>query len=450
MTNEEKKAILDNIESISAESLFAYIHPEEEISLEEMKGTGKLEAAKRKKIEELKRNLAENDEKAWNKAKSEATIESYNEYLRLYPNGKYRTTAHELFKVLQQAKDNVGKIKNEILTKIKINPNDQLTPKIVNDHLSSGLFTTTDLKSAGIPDDIIDVLPFHNIVDLKLGEIPKSIPTGFTEVYFWGIQGSGKTCALAAILSHAHETGVLETKSGEGFHYMNQLKNIFRNNIGFLPPATSTEVTQCLPFELKDEKGKKHPIALIELSGEIFQCYYYKTANLPLPGTSHEVTFKTVTDYLNGPNRKLHFFVFDLSKDPRKKDEYGLCQDDYLNAAQIYFKEKNIFKNSTDAIYIVATKSDLLPGDETMRASQAESYLKKHFSSFVEVLKEVCSSFKINDNNELRVIPFSLGKVYFNYICKFNNVSSSDIIQILKEKTGKSTNSNKVWQFFNK
>lgn len=35
--------------------------------------------------------------------------------------------------------------------------------------------------------------------------LPDSIPDEFTEVYFWGIPASGKTCALGGILSAAKE-----------------------------------------------------------------------------------------------------------------------------------------------------------------------------------------------------------------------------------------------------
>ena len=450
MTEEAKRAVLDNIENISAEDLYVkYIKPGY-ISLSAMKETGKLDFSKRKKIEELVAQEGVQEEQAWSEAQKKATTEAYADYLRNYPNGKYKIVAESVIAAFRQNEMNENKNKKDLLEKLRRNPNGGFTPRIVNDHLNKGTINITDLREAGIPQEVIDSLSVFKEPRLTLGEIPPGIPSGFTEVYFWGIPGSGKTCALSGILGYANESGVLDTASGPGFHYMTQLKNIFRSQIGFLPAATSTEATQCLPFELKDDNGKKHPIALIELSGEIFRCYYYLLAGMSFPDADHIKTFENVTRYLNGPNRKIHFFVFDLSKDPRKKDDHGLCQDDYLNAAQTYFKQNNIFKNYTDAIYIIATKSDLLDPRHDKRIEKAATHLKENYPSFVDVLKDACKRYKINDNNHLRVLPFSLGDVYFNYICKFNSLSSSEIITILKNKTGVLQGKSILNEFFNR
>jgi hypothetical protein len=448
MTEEEKITVLENLRSISAEDLYKkYIKPGH-ILLSKMQDTGDLSYEKRQEIIEMMARDKAREDNDWANIQSHSTLEGCRSFLYNYPNSERKKAVEDILDKLKQQEFAEIKNKKLLLDRLRSNPNGDFHPKIINDLLNKGTLNISDLIEVGIPQDVIDVLPGFREPGLTLGDIPDAIPEGYTEVYFWGIPGSGKTCALSGILGYAREAGVLDTASGPGFHYMTQLKNIFRSRIGFLPAATSTEATQCLPFELRDGRGKKHPIALVELSGEIFRCYYYKLAGLPFPDEDHVRTFNTVTSYLNSKNKKIHFFVFDVSKVHLKNDRHGLAQDDYLNAAQTYFKQYNIFKNYTDAIYLIATKSDILGKEK--REEKASEHLKNNYPDFIEVLKDACKKYKINDNSNLRVLPFSLGDVYFNSICRFNNASSAEIINILKTKTGVARGNSRLGDFFNR
>jgi len=449
MTDHQKKAILDNIAIIPAEELFASYILTGDITLSDMMHTGNLEASKRRKIEELITKENAREEEAWTHAKTSASIDAYNDFLREFPHGNHSLMAEALRDNLIQVKENSLNNKKHILDKIKYNSNDEFTPKVIKDLIDSKEIALSDLKEIGIPEMVLDKLMNFREPVLTLGIAPESIPDGYTEVYFWGSPGSGKTCALSGILSYMHNDGIFSTDGGSGYHYMNQLTNIFSKEIGALPAATTTEVTQYLPFKLTDDKKEKHPIALIELSGEIFECYYYMAAGLPLPSTKHVKTFETLTNYLAGPNKKVHFFVIDLSKDPHAQDEKGMCLYNYLDAAQKYFKNTDIFRKSTDALYIIATKSDLLNCHENQRLDEAAQFLKNHYAAFVNVLKDACATYKINDNNELKVIPFSLGNVYFNKICQFNSKTSRQVVQILQQKTAKEIKRSGLGKFLN-
>ncbi|OQP39815.1 hypothetical protein A4H97_16470 [Niastella yeongjuensis] len=458
MSESEKRNVMDNIENISAEDLyFKYIKPGH-IPFSKIKDTGRLEASKRRKIEDLIAQDEAREEECWVETLKQSTIEAYEKYILAYPTGKHIQLAEFGIETLKQKEANENKFKKDLLDKLKANLNGDFTPKIISEYLTQEKITKTDLINLGVPLDVIESLAFFKEPTLELGEIPEFIPEGFTEVYFWGIPGSGKTCALSGILSHADKSAAFGIGSGPGYHYMTHLKNIFNTNIGFLPAATVTELTQCLPFELTDDHGKKHPIALIELSGEIFTCYYNEMANRKFTSDKHRKTFTTVTNFLNSKNRKIHFFVFDFGKNPKEKDDNGLCQDDYLTAAQKYFKDNDIFKELTDAIYVVVTKIDLLEkkGDVALdpaqlykvRLNKAKDYLNTNYPSFVNRLKDVCRDYRINDNSDLSVLPFSLGEVYFNKICRFNNTSSAEIVSILKNKTGILRGKSKLWDFF--
>jgi hypothetical protein len=340
--------------------------------------------------------------------------------------------------------------RNRILDAIKKNPN-AYPPGIIRPYLNDGSLSSSSLLDIGIPDAIIDRLYKNDIPPTwELGQTPKSIPDGYTEVYFWGIRGSGKTTALSAVLSTANKMGYLEIAQGPGYDYMLKLQNLFNNSIATLPAGTNTDVTQYLPFTLKKPKEKYYrSVSLIELSGEIFQCFLYKNANKNLPTEQHEETFNSLLRFLKGNNRKLHFFFIDYDRS-NSVDQDGYTQANYLNAAATFFNnpQYNIFSKSTDAIYIVITKSDLMPGDNKYRQQQLSQYLNKdNFTAFVNSLKAKCINHSIN-NGRLLGTPFSLGKVYFTEICEFDDLTSQNIIDILMRRIPQSKTS--ILDIFNK
>ena len=61
-----------------------------------------------------------------------------------------------------------------------------------------------------------------------------------------------------------------------------------------------------------------------------------------------------------------------------KMDIDGFTQSDYLDAASVYFKNNEIFDRTTDAIYLVMTKSDLMPDvkDYHERVEYSKMHLK--------------------------------------------------------------------------
>jgi hypothetical protein len=335
--------------------------------------------------------------------------------------------------------------KNEILKQL-VNNTNNFSPNIITNLLQDGILTIQDLLNIGIPEEILTVLPDFKTPDFNLDRIPNMIPDGLTEIYFWGIPGSGKTCALSAILHYGSKKGLLEIMPGGVYKYMVQLKNIFRGPIGYLPSSTNTEISQFLPFNLRDDRARNHPIAFIELSGEILHCFFNTYINSPISSIL-ENSFNSINNYLKGPNRKLHFFIIDISKDPTEFDANGISQYDYLNATGRYLEKKGIFNKTTDAIYIIATKSDLLLYDDFQRGDKVVEFLKNHYAGFVNLLKEICRKYRINDD-KLNVLPFSIGQVYFNSICKFNSKSSENIIRILQNDTA-IYRKNSILDFFN-
>lgn len=433
MTQDEKTAILANISNISAINLAKCIL-DNDLTLDEIMDTGELGSDKRLEVIAIIKADEESRERKerldWTVVSSSKNISGIEKYINDYPNGSY---SQEAVQLLEEIK-NGHQEKNALLEKIRINEPPGYTPDVIYGFIQSGKITKEDLIDLGIPKVIIDNLDKES-QDLEVGTSPEEIENGYTEVYFWGLPGSGKTCALSAILSMGVIDGDIDPQQGEGLHYMNQLSNVFlKRTFGVLPGPTKIEETQYLPFDLTDNNKVKHPIALIELSGEIFKAFNKKSSNIPLSNVL-ESTYDKTKSYLNGPNKKIHFFIIDISKDPTKPDRDGITQQQYLHAMAKFLDNEKVFRNTTDGVFIVTTKSDVLSEDPSLRKDLAIKHLNNNYKSFSNSLKSILKNNKLPES--LNVIPFTLGEVYFNTLCCFDNSSSNEIIELLKKKTSK-------------
>lgn len=477
----DRDDIFNNMDNFSAEQFFDFIN-KKIVTLDELIATLELDHSIRNAIEALINKHEQEEDNAWKNAQLQNTINSYNEYLDKYPNGKFIFEAENILSQLEEdnvwdnaqmqntiksyndylnkypngkytleAKDKISQLEvdaNEI-EEVLNNPG-AFPADTIRNYLSEGLLTTDLLIQKGIPKEVIDLLIKNDKgKSLKLGDTPPSIPDGFTEVYFWGIRGSGKTTALAAVLSTANNKGILEISQSKGYGYMLQLQDVFDENTTFLPGPTPIEKTQYLPFTLKEKNEKNaRSVSLIELSGEIFQCFLKKNTGDKLTDQQKE-TFNTLINYLKGDNRKMHFFFVDYNKG-NKKDLDGYSQAQYLKGAATFFDnpEYNIFGKSTDAVYLVVTKSDLMPKENKSKKVQISEYLNSSdYITLVNSLRNKCKTHHINGERILGT-PFSLGKVYFEEICLFNPETAENIIDILKRRIP--TNEKSILDVFNK
>lgn len=438
-----KNAILSNIDSVLGSDKgvndVAHAVLEKEITEDELKATGKYSDVYKQKIDDRVNELIriKKEDDAWEIAKKNGTQLSYQTYINSYPKGKYVDEANAFISLILNA--NSAATKARILEDLAQNIN---------------MYSISELKQAGVslddiknvagihvPEEILDILEKDSI-NLQIGGMPQNLAKGRTEVYFWGTPGSGKTCALAAILSAIKMSGFYTDVRCNGALYMDQLANIFRSYRGAatLPLPTPVEVTQELAFDLQDENHRVHPITLIELSGEIFRCLYYVQRNIPVPEVYAPAFRKTLEFLQSNENPKLHFFVIDVNNDT--VDDMGLCQDNYLQAATAYFKANKILNSRTAGIYILVTKSDKLSDDLDERKKKVIQKLKCEgtcYFSFCNALRDIAYRCKLipKKDSPLPVVPFSIGNVYFKEKCKFDKEASVQVMRILQDNTAK-------------
>ena len=395
----------------------------------------------RLKIEKKK---LEEEENEYNNA---ITLPHLIEFLSNFPQSKYCDEVH--LKI--QKKENEEREKQrEKFEEIKRNINDY-KPDEVKSELGEGFLR-----------DLCDQLEIdYNVVanydepELAFGEIPKKkedVPLGFTDVFFWGIPSSGKTCALSVILRTMKDKYTMTSPSIAtkfGGSYRDSLVSIFSNNTGYLPAATAKDRTQYMPLLLKKRGDDNYrQISFFELSGEVFKYFYELEYGVKVleEGDRDRVlrSFDTLNLLLNSDNQKIHFFFIDYKQETKgSKSRAGRTQEDYLSAAASYFRDKNdIFKKKTDAVYIVVTKADEIEGEN--KTEIAKDFLETKFGGFMDSIKVLCKKDSVNFGVKI----FSIGDVYFKGICKINYYYAENIIEDLLKKV-KSPNVGRFSRFFN-
>lgn len=330
---------------------------------------------------------------------------------------------------------------NDLLNAVAVDHN-FLHSRTVSDLINEGYVELDTLVNAGIDRRFIWAIADGTVTK----QFPEVRPIDrinkvSTEVYFWGIPSSGKSCALGAIMSVANSGTVAQVmdmdNDCQGYGYMTRLAGLFRTDgsVGTLPGSTSIYTTYEMGFDLYDAKGKAHPITCVDLAGELVRCMYKNDAGEDL--TNDEVqALDTVTKLLcdnRSRNRKMHFFVLEYGGEERVYE--GLRQADYLNGALQYIRRTNIFRKDTDAIFIIVTKVDKTGKVGKALVEELRAYIDENYRGFYNGLQRICEENEIN-GGVIERIPFSLGDVCFQNYCLFNPRPAAKVVEIMLNRTG--------------
>ena len=436
---------------------------------------GKYRDEARKKIEELAlKEVHAEEEKDWQEALKIGTIEALKKYRNKYPNAIYREEAIKMMETIHkrelyaenaidQLKADINRIyskgekkilnpvdaiMNVITNQIKLTGDNKaildlirqdkniVEADVINQLLSQGILSRVDLQEIGVDRDFVRYLDNFspNKVGYAASEHPTTITNVLTEVYFWGIPRSGKTCAIGAILSAAKnevaENLEMHTDS-KAYGFMHTLAEKFAPNssqVCTLPSSTPVGTIHEMKFTLRDKKKLLHPIALLDLGGELFTCMFQINAKKEL-NYEQETTLHQVTNLLkNSQNRKMHFFVIEYGAEDKLYEDY--TQRVYLEAATGYIKDHQVFDKSTDSIYILITKTDKISKDAGDKIAHLKLYIEKYFYGFHKNLKSICEDFDIN-NRKVEIIPFTMGEVCFRDFCRFDSTSARDVSNLI-------------------
>lgn len=491
----DKETIFDNVTEYSSEELAQFIM-DGLFSIDELcdynNTCGLVTPKMRKEIQDIIDSTPhlDPDDEAWAEAQRIRTLAIVESYLYKYPMGKHRAEAIQLKKELQSVPGVGGGPGGRggiriLVNKIKEIPtfkNREYEGKIVDDVDATILgvielfvktrgFVTAEELLAELHKDInlLDAWVIRNLYErsilnyddlLRLGVdeafidklFSNNAPAKFekpepidminmksTEVYFWGIPSSGKSCALGAILSAASSGEVAKSMhpdvNCQGYGYMTRLSCLFRKKqTSVLPPGTPTCSTYEMAFNLVDEGEKVHPITCIDLAGELVRCMFKQNAGEPLSDDEEEA-LNTITRLLHDnrtTNRKIHFFVLEYGAENREYE--GLPQSVYLDAALNYIRSYRVFEKDTDAIYLLMTKVDKTGLKGEKLREELGRYISENYRGFYGALQTICRVNEINDG-VVDIIPFSVGTVCFQDFCKFNPAAANNVVRKLLNRS---------------
>lgn len=368
--------------------------------------------------------------------------EGYKEYLNQYPNGRYASEAKIRISNVSQ--------KDKFLNTLRLNKNENDISAIQR-AVRENKIQWSDVEDIFGETITGMIKKYEDTPGLPNSEIPTQLCGKGTEVYFWGIRGSGKTCALGTILSYINKKGLYSQEDCKGAKYRDALKRLFKqsdDSLCILPPATDEEQIHEMalslrnPDKVKNPKNLKTPFTFIDLPGELIHRAYELQGKTKVEvedllikdntsGANHFKNFNTLLTYLKNQKRpKIHFFIFEYGSHEKTIEINGSEVEipDCLHALMSLLIKLKVFKKSTVGIYLLMTKADRLLCEKEDRPEKAEEYFNEHFSSFKNELEEICSDSFIGD---FCGITFSIGDVYAQQICKFDGADTEKLLQKL-------------------
>ena len=343
-------------------------------------------------------------------------------------------SAEDVSKIIQVLLENKTITIGMLLELIRQDHN-LLSSAACNDIISRGILNRNDLSKCGIDNGFINkMLTNARSQNFEPARPLQTIAEPCTEVYFWGIPFSGKTCALGAILSAAKNglaaRSMIPDNSCQGFGYMNRLSTIFSpGRICRLPGGTPVTSTYEMRFDLEDQEHKIHHVACIDLAGELFTCMFMKDAGEQMREDQKQAleTLHNILLENRSNNRKIHFFVIEYGAEKRIYN--GLPQAEYLNSAAAHLNSIGLFDSNTDTIYVLISKVDNASYEGSLEEHLLK-YMTKNYLGFYNNLLLICKEHGIN-KGRVKIVPFSIGNVCFKDYCQFDATSATKMVDLL-------------------
>lgn len=386
------------------------------------------------KANELMQQLADAEQARidWIDVKQENSILGYVNFLAKHPYCEYR----------EEAESRVQNMKGDLLTDMKRFPF-KYDRKTMYEYISTNALTIEDLvdKSGTLTDRAYSHIKKYPRLQDEQRQLPVSrlenphSEEGNTDVYFFGVSGSGKTCVLSGLMSLTGQLGFrFDPKGpGGGGNYAMELRNYARTSM--LPPATDQNYIQVIDGQINDEDGNLHKISLIEMAGE-------KTAEFAAieNPTSLDDLGAGASGLLSNDNNKVLFFVIDPTNE--KNVELGLgsalwvMQSDVLSCVSSLLAKNKALMKKVVAIHVILTKSDTL-GDFVDPNVIQNVLNEQGYQAVLADIKSLCETYDINKQTGFHVglYPFCVGRFMPGDVYTFDETDSLKILRVIQKNT---------------
>lgn len=306
-----------------------------------------------------------------------------------------------------------------------------------------------------------------------------------TDVYFFGVPGSGKTTVLAGLFNVDRCDNLRLKLPAHGDHIGYNYASILQNYLSqyLFPQRTKTKfvLTQQLPTEpsfdsnpfaegvdyqnMNNEVGSEigdkfiqivdgvlvednpdgvpveHHLSLIEMPGE--RTLDFAAADIRDPETMDQLLGNGTKQLFMNNNRKVFFFVIDPN--PFKKYDVPLngivtpmTQRQALAALVDFLGRVPGLLQKVDAMHIILTKSDMLRNPGSIDCIK-EDVINRGYEGVVDSINELCKPSRGNVNaqcdHRAHLFTFSLGKVYPGHMIRYNKEDSAKILKVIAANT---------------
>lgn len=363
------------------------------------------------------------------------------------------------------------------------------------------LFSVGDLQNANVATyEILNHINTHPTDNDDRNQLENSLlpednfksATNNTDVYFFGVPGSGKSTVLAGLFKLGISGNLRLSLPAHGDHigytYASILQNYLEKNV--FPQATKTrfvlrqdlvpvddevsnpfnnsddtdginaevqsdedligtEVSdkfiQIIDGVLQENPGKEneedHRISIIEMPGE--RTLDFAASNIRNQEEMDKLLGTGARELFMNENRKLFFFVIDPK--PQKSYKVNLngvecpmTQAQALEAVVEFIGSVPGLLEKIDSMHIILSKSDLLSNPNSVDVIQRD-VIDRGYEGLVQDIKGLCNPARSNINVQCGHSPhlftFSLGKVYPGHMIKYDKTDAEKILRVIAANT---------------
>lgn len=344
------------------------------------------------------------------------------------------------------AGERIRELKAEALAGLRENP----APVSVVDFrnmLNCRYFTKEELLEASGMDEEMLQSNVHNYENqlASLPPLPNSESTygsgigesGLTDVVFFGIQSSGKTCVLSGLLRHDNLWFDERRYSGD---YGATLRAYAQK--GFAVSGTPRNFVATIKAEVSNMDPRYiYKFNLFEMAGEDFRSgIAHGMDQYGRPALSFEDMGANAAEILRTGNDKVFFLLVDPTTDYLQRTQ----QEAALNALlSLMFGDGNGYNPNEDimrrvqGLHFIITKSDTLRGNGDVRELARSKVHEILNAATRKKIVDGCIQYGINasKNPELnghpRVFPFSLGRFTIGNMFRYDPAGASTILRVI-------------------
>ena len=434
-------------------------------------------------------HILEIDDIIWNMVVAKnynVSIYNIQEYMTMFPNGNHYAEARglydaigewekiknssDIFEINNYVRNNQGSpfelqarsllmsLKDRELNSMRTRPNDYIKDRLIR-IIKEGVFSENELINERVTTPNIIQIITSDTLHIDLPDVKKVIDDtkaeckdGYTDVYFFGVPSTGKTCALMGLAS----TGALQINlASAGGDYAMALKQY--TDFGITVPRTPGTFVTTIEASMTariDGINAEHKINLVEMSGEEFA---FGIAN----NSDHKFTFEDMgtgaTALLSNNNRKVFFLIIDPTTNIVRinreviagKDQYGNIITDLeycaVNQQLLIHKMVNILQDprnadimkKVDSLHIIVTKADMLGAPHERDERAYDIFQQKYAGSILDPLIDLCKEYNINSNTGFcpKLYTFSLGTFYAGGLFEYDQTDSDRLVIAIKNST---------------